>query len=199
MNINLRLLKVALLLASSGCFSSTAFCSGKVTGKISASLAKHNKGVVVYLKGGHEKIKTKTAIVEQKNLEFVPHVTAIPVGSTVSFVNRDKVNHDIFSSDRSKSLDINNSTPGVFKKVVFDTVGEVNLLCTIHPEMSGFIVVVDSNHYAVTGEDGKFSIRDVPAGRYDLVVWSEKLKKYEKKTVIVKDGRISNVVIGMER
>ncbi|HWR00574.1 MAG TPA: carboxypeptidase regulatory-like domain-containing protein [Chlorobaculum sp.] len=139
----------------------------------------------------------KTATIEQKNLAFTPHVVAIPVGSTVSFVNRDKVNHDIFADDKSKKLDINTSTPGLIKKAVFDKAGVVNLLCTIHAEMSGYVVVVNSNYYAVTGNDGKFSISNVPPGRYEVEVWSEKLKKTEKKSVTVREGSTSRLTISL--
>jgi plastocyanin len=192
-------LKASLLVAAFTTVAQTAFCAGTVTGTINAGMAKYKKGAVVYLKGGHGKIRPKTTIIEQRNLEFTPHVIAIPVGSTVSFVNRDNVNHDIFSDDTSKPLDINNSKIGEFKKEVFDKAGVVNLRCTIHAEMSGYIVVVDSNHYAITGNDGKFSIRNVPPGRYEVEAWSEKLKKTEKKTVTVKNGRTSDVLITMEK
>ncbi|NTW52483.1 MAG: hypothetical protein HGB22_07845 [Chlorobiaceae bacterium] len=199
MNILSGFLKSALLATAFSFVSQIAFCGGTVTGTIDASMPKYKEGAVVYLKGGHGKIKPKTATIEQRNLAFTPHVVAIPVGSTVSFVNRDKVNHDIFADDPSKKLDINTGKHGEFKKVVFDKPGAVNLLCTIHAEMSGYIVVVDSNYYAITGDDGKFSIRNVPAGRYEVVTWSEKLKKTEKQTVTVKDGRTSNVAISLQK
>jgi plastocyanin len=192
-------LKVALLVTGFSCISTSAHCGGNVTGRIYASMARYKQGAVVYLKGVPGKIKPKNVTVAQKNLEFTPHVVAIPIGSTVSFVNRDKVNHDIFSADPSKSLDINNSEQGVFKKAVFDKAGVVNLLCTIHSEMSGYVVVLDSNHYAVTGPDGRFSIRDVPPGRYELAAWSEKLKSLKSQTVTVKNGETSLVSIQMRK
>jgi plastocyanin len=197
MKINSGFLKAALLATAFSTVSQSAFCGGIVTGQIDATMSRYKKGAVVYLKGVPGKIKPKTAIIEQKNLEFTPHVIAIPTGSTVSFVNRDHVNHDIFSDDKSKPLDINNSKPGVFKKVVFDKEGAVNLRCTLHAEMSGYVVVVNSNYYAVTGDNGNFSIRNVPPGRYEVAVWSEKLKETEIKTVLVKEGRTSSVAINL--
>ncbi len=191
--------KAALLAIAFSGISPNAFCGGKVTGTIEASMDKYKTGAVVYLKGVPGKIKPKTATIEQKNLAFRPHVVAIPVGSTVSFVNHDNVNHDIFADDKSKKLDINTSTPGLIKKAEFDKAGVVNLLCTIHAEMSGYVVVVNSNYSAVTGDDGKFTIKNVPPGRYEVAVWSEKLKSAAKKIVTVKDGRTSNVVISLEK
>jgi len=193
------LLKAALLVTSFSFISQSAFCSGTVSGRISASMPKYKKGAVVYLKGVPGKIVPKTAIVRQKNLEFTPHVVAIPVGSTVSFVNRDKVNHDVFSNDSTKTLDINTSTPGVFKKAVFDKPGVVNLLCTVHAEMSGYVVVLDSNYFAVTRPDGRFSIRNVPPGKYELAVWSEKLKHRGKTVVTVRNDQTANVAIRIRK
>ncbi len=175
--------------------SPSAFGAGRVTGTIEGSMDKYTKGAVVYLKGVPGRISPKEAVVEQKNLQFIPHVIAVPVGSTVSFINRDKVNHDIYSADSTKALDINTSKPGIYQKEVFDKPGVVNLLCTIHAEMSGYIVVINSNHYAVTGADGRFSIRNVPPGRYEVVVWSEKLKALEETVVTVKNGQNSRVAI----
>jgi len=199
MKINSGFLKAALLVTAFGCVSPNAFCGGKVTGAVDASMAKYKTGAVVYLKGVPGKIRPKTAVVEQKNIEFTPHVIAVPVGSTVSFVNRDHVNHDIFSDDTTKPLDINNSEHGIFKKVVFDKPGAVNLRCTLHAEMSGYVVVVDSNYYAVTGADGTFSIRNVPPGRYEVAAWSERLKNTKINTVTVKDDQTSSVVISLEK
>jgi plastocyanin len=190
-------LKAALFAVCLSFASPSAFCGGRVTGKIDGSMEKYIQGAVVYLKGVPGGTRPKTAIVQQKNLQFIPHVVAVPVGTTVSFINRDKVNHDIYSSDSAKTLDINTSKPGIYQKEVFDKAGVVNLLCTIHAEMSGYIVVVDSNYYAVTGADGKFSIRDVPPGKYEVAVWSEKLKSNELTMVTVKNGKNSRVEINL--
>jgi plastocyanin len=217
MKINSKIYKAALLLVGLCNFTPIAFCTGTVTGKVNrsktcetsngavrygkvngtveASMARYRKGVVVYLKGVNENVIPKNATMDQKNLEFIPHVVVVPVGSTVSFINSDKVNHDIFSASACKKMDIDNFHPGSTRTEFFGMACAVNLLCDLHSEMSGFVVVVDSNHFAVTGTDGKFMIGQVPPGTYDVAVWSEKLKPQRKMTVTVNSGQTSTIEI----
>ena len=177
-------------------FSSVAL-NGTVTGTVEATMSRYRKGVVVYLKGVPEKIVPLAATVDQKNLAFIPHVVAVSAGSTVTFVNSDKVNHDIFSANPCKKFDIDDFHPGSIKTMTFDKPCEVNLLCDLHPEMSGFIIVIDSNHFAVTDAAGKFTIGSVPPGTYDVAVWSEKLKLQKTVAVAVYGGQTSMIDISL--
>ena len=214
------LIKAALLLACLCCFSPDALCNGSVTGdvhisesdsssetvqygtvtgKVDVTLPRYRKGIVVYLKGAPERVVPGKATIDQKNLKFIPHVVAVPIGSAVSFVNSDKVNHDIFSANACKKFDIDDFHPGSSLTMTFDKACEINLLCDLHPEMSGYLIVVDSNHIAVTGEDGNFTIGAVPSGTYEVAVWSEKLKPQRKMTITVNRGETSSIVIDMKK
>jgi plastocyanin len=154
---------------------------------------------VVYLVGGKGTVIPKSGEVDQKNLIFIPHVLAVPVGSKVSFKNSDKVNHNIFSADVCKKFNLGTYNPGMSRDVVFDKPCVVNLLCNVHSEMSGYVVAVNSNYYDVTGADGKFSIGNVPAGTYEVVAWSEKLKPQGKTMVTVADGQTATVAVKMAK
>ena len=193
------LLKTAIIAAGFGFISSNAFCAGTVTGSVDASVPKYKKDVVVYLKGVKGPVTPKKAEVDQKNLVFVPHVLAVPTGSTVDFKNSDKVNHNIFSADVCKKFNLGTYNPGMSKAVVFDKPCVVNLLCNVHSEMSGFVIVVDSNYSAVTSADGKFTISNVPAGTYEITAWSEKLKPAGKTTVTVADGGTATAAIKLAK
>jgi plastocyanin len=220
MEINSGLIRAMMLLAGFCCVSPGVSVNGKinrivetadaaesfapvqhgiVTGNIDTAIARYRKDVVVYLKGVQEKIIPKATTIDQKNLKFIPHVVAVPVGSTVSFVNSDKVNHDIFSAAACKKMDIDNLYPGATRTEVFDKACAINLLCDLHSEMSGYVIVVDSNHLAVTDPDGRFTIGSVPPGTYEIAVWSEKLKPQNKMTVIVKSGQTSFIDITMTK
>jgi plastocyanin len=188
MKIKSTFLKTALLVAGFGVLSSNAFCAGTVTGTVDTAIAKYKKDTVVYLKGVKGPIVPKKGVVDQKNLVFVPHVLAVPTGSSVEFKNNDKVNHNIFSADVCKKFNLGTYNPGMSKTVVFDKPCVVNLLCNVHSEMSGYVVVVDSDYSAVTDATGKFTITGVPAGTYEVAAWNEKLKSAAKTMVTVADG-----------
>ena len=192
-------LKTALFLTGFGFLSSNAFSAGTVSGTIDASVPKYKKDAVVYLVGGKAPVVAKKGTVDQKNLVFIPHVLAVPTGSTVDFVNNDKVNHNIFSADACKKFNLGTYNPGMSKSVTFDKPCVVNLLCNVHSEMSGYVVTVASNYYAVSGTDGKFTISNVPAGTYEVVGWSEKLKPTGKTMVTVTDGATATVAVKLAK
>ena len=201
MTIRNKFMKSALLLTGISFMASNAFCAGTVTGDVDAAAPKYKKDVVVYLKGvkGPFAAPAKHGLVDQKNLVFVPHVLAVPAGATVDFVNNDKVNHNIFSADACKKFNLGTYNPGTSKSVVFDKPCVVNLLCNVHSEMSGYVVVTENPYFAVTGADGKFTISNVPAGTYEITAWSEKLKPQGKTTVVVADGKAATASIKLAK
>jgi plastocyanin len=198
-NLKKSLLKSAMLMTGFGMLSANAFAAGTVSGTVDASMPKFKKDAVVYLVGGKEAVTPKVGEVDQKNLMFIPRVLAVPVGSKVVFKNSDKVNHNIFSADVCKKFNLGTYNPGMSRDVVFDKPCVVNLLCNVHSEMSGYVVAVNSNHYAVTDAAGKFTISGVPAGTYEVVGWSEKLKPVGKTMVTVADGQTANVTVKMAK
>ena len=78
----------------------------------------------------------------------------------------------------SKKLAHNMGTwpQGVKKSFTFNDLGVAPLLCNVHSEMSGYIYVAPTPYFAITGKDGSFDIKDVPAGHYTLKTWSEEGK-----------------------
>ena len=190
-----KFMKTALLMASFGFISANAFCAGTVTGKVDTNTPKYAADVVVYLVGVKGPVVPQHAVVDQKSLVFVPHVTAVPVGSTVDFKNSDKVNHNIFSASAAKKFNLGTYNPGMSKVMLFDKPGAINLLCNVHSEMSGWIVVTENQYAAVTEHDGKFTINHVPAGTYEITAWGEKLKPQGKTIVTVVDGQTASVAL----
>jgi plastocyanin len=193
-----KFLKTALLMTGFGFMASNAFCGGTITGTIDASNPKYKADAVVYLLGVKGPVAPKQATVDQKSLVFVPHVTTVPVGSTVDFKNNDKVNHNIFSASAVKKFNLGTYNPGMSKPVTFDKPGAVNLLCNVHSEMSGWVIVTENQYAAVSEHDGKFTISNVPAGTYKITAWSEKLKAQEG-TVTVADGKTATVTVKLAK
>lgn len=160
---------------------------------------KSDKDVVVYLIPTAKTkfpAPTEHAKMDQKNLAFVPHVLAVQTGATVDFLNEDSVNHNVSSPAACCSFDLGQWGKGVVKSQVFASAGVAPLLCSLHPEMGAYVVVVDTPYFTtsslITNEAEKkqyckYSISGVPAGQYTLKAWNGKLVA-DNQTVTIADG-----------
>jgi plastocyanin len=126
---------------------------------------------VVWLEAPAAPRPPRRAVLDQRNLSFMPAVLAISTGSTVRFPNNDRVLHNIFSFRDGKKFDLGLYPVGQARDVKFDRAGISRLFCNIHPGMAAFVVVVDSPYYAVTDRGGAFSLVGVPAGQYTYHAW----------------------------
>jgi len=126
--------------------------------------------------------------VDQKSLLFQPHILVAPVGATVEFLNSDKVQHNIFwpAINGNKKLGHNMGTwpTGEKRAFKFEAPGIVPLLCNVHPEMSGYIIVTPTPYYAETDASGNFTIPNVPDGSYTVTAWHEGYKNQSKPVTV---------------
>jgi plastocyanin len=113
----------------------------------------------------------RTVVLDQRNLDFSPHVLAIRVGTTVDFPNNDRVFHNVFSFRDGKTFDLGMYPVGALKRVTFDRPGLSRLFCNIHPGMAAYVMAVDSPYFAVTDRTGTFTIAAVPPGIYPYHAW----------------------------
>jgi len=109
--------------------------------------------------------------VEQFDREFVPYVSVVQVGTTVTFPNRDPILHHVYSFSPAKHIDIPLYTGKSPQEVLFDKPGVVTLGCNIHDWMIGYILVVATPYFAKVDAKGAATLRDLPAGAYDIHVW----------------------------
>jgi len=134
------------------------------------------------------------AVEDQKHMMFVPQVLVVLKGTTVDFLNSDPVGHNVYwpSISGNKKLNHNMGTwpQGQTKSFTFDDLGVAPLLCNVHPEMSGYVVVVPTPYFAVTDKAGEFVIKDVPDGTYTVKTWSEEGKP-STQSVTVSGGSTS--------
>ena len=107
----------------------------------------------------------------QRNIAFAPHVLIVPVGSTVTFPNRDKVRHHVYSFSKPKRFDLKLYGKDETRSVLFDKAGVVALGCNIHDAMSGFVLVVDTPFAVQTDANGHATITGVPAGAAAVRIW----------------------------
>lgn len=154
--------------------------AGEVKGKITAVGMHSAENIAVYIDNVPGKTFTPPAehvTVDQSHLAFSPHVVVVQQGTTVEFRNDDNVGHNVYwpAVHHDKKLAHNMGTwpQGLSKPFTFNEVGEVPLLCNVHPEMSGMIFVVPTPYFAVTDKDGNFVIKNVPPGQYMLKTDSE--------------------------
>ncbi|HYH10660.1 MAG TPA: hypothetical protein VEK11_26685 [Thermoanaerobaculia bacterium] len=103
---------------------------------------------------------------------FLPHVLAVPAGSTVSFPNEDPISHNLFSLTPGHTFDLGLYRKGAGKTHKFDAPGVVNVYCNIHPNMSAVVHVMATPYYGFADASGAYSL-DVPPGKYRLTAWNE--------------------------
>jgi hypothetical protein len=119
-------------------------------------------------------------------LTFIPRVLPILKGTKVKFLNGDPVLHNVFwqkSSDGSyPARNLGTWGKGATKEFMFDKEGSVVLLCNVHPEMEGNIVVLQNPFFAMADKDGNYQIKGVPAGQYSVKAWYPSPKKLKAKT-----------------
>ena len=124
-----------------------------------------------------KKAEAVTASLDQKECLFTPHVLAISVGASVDLLNSDNVMHNLHSwSIRNPAFNEGVSGGGKMTKK-FDLAEIVKITCDVHKWMSSFVVVKANPYFAVTNENGQFKIENVPAGKYKIEAWQEKLGK----------------------
>jgi plastocyanin len=130
----------------------------------------------------------RRAAVEQRMKQFIPHVLAVPVGSTVSFPNSDPVFHNVFSLSEPKRFDLGLYKNGESRDLTFSKPGVVRLLCNLHAAMNAYVVVYDEPYAVVTDRGGRFHLRDLPPGRYRVRVWHERAKEQVVREVHLEPG-----------
>jgi plastocyanin len=154
--------------------------AGEVKGKVSAPGLKSAENIAVYIDaiaGKKFNSPVEHATVDQRNQIFTPHTVVILRGTTVDFLNSDHVAHNVYwpsvSSNKALRHSLTIVSPGQKKSFQFDNLGTAQILCNLHIEMLGYVVVVPTPYFALTGNDGTFTIKDVPPGTYTLKTWSE--------------------------
>ncbi len=120
----------------------------------------------------------------QQNIAFAPHVLIVPVGATVSFPNKDKVRHHVYSFSKPAKFEIKLFARDETRSYRFVSAGAVALGCNIHDSMSGFIKVVDTPFAAKSGADGRVRIAGLAAGAAQVTVWHPEARGRDNETVL---------------
>lgn len=117
----------------------------------------------------------KHPIMNQIDLAFVPYVLPVLLGTTVDFHNSDDVLNNIFTpSWAGHKFNLGTYPKGVVRSFTFDRLGEVALLCNIHPDMEAYILVLQNPYFAIPDREGKYRINNVAPGVYNLKMWHKR-------------------------
>lgn len=184
--MKLNLLSIALLITA---LTGSAF-AGTLEGKVSSGNS------VVYvdaIPGKTFPAPSKSITVSQRGLAFVPHIVAVQVGTTVDFQNDDSVQHNVFwpsvGGNKKDGHNMGTWPKGDKRSFKFDHAGVVPLLCNVHSEMSGFIVVSPTPYFAQTDSAGNFKIDNIPDGKYTVIAWHEGSKPQSKSVDVAGTGK----------
>ena len=157
--------------------------AGDIKGQVSVQGMKSAENIVVYVDAIPDKkfeAPTTKPVMDQAKMMFSPHVMVVQVGTTVEFLNSDPVGHNVYwpniSGNKKLAHNLGTWPKGEKKSFQFNDVGVASLLCNVHPEMNGYIVVVPTPYFAVTDKNGNYEIKNVPPGKYTLKTWSEEGK-----------------------
>lgn len=176
--------------------------AGEIKGKVTAQGMRSPEHIVVYIEaiaGKEFPAPAQPVLMDQKKMTFAPHVLPVLKGTTVEFLNSDPVGHNVYwpSISGNKKLAHNMGTwpQGQKKPFQFTDLGAAALLCNVHPEMSGYVVVVPTPYFAVTDKEGSFVIKDVPVGHYTVKTWSEEGKPTTQEIDVAASGATLNLTV----
>jgi plastocyanin len=178
-------MRKGILLAILAAVTAPTVVAGTIEGKVSSGNS------VVYvdtIPGKTFPAPAQKPVIDQKGLKFSPAVIVVQQGTTVDFQNDDTVQHNVFwpsvGGNKKDGHNLGTWPKGEKRSFKFDQPGVVPLLCNVHAEMSGYIIVSPTPYYAQTDASGNFKIDNVPDGKYTLVAWHEGAKAQSKSVTV---------------
>ncbi|MGK0297716.1 MAG: plastocyanin [Gammaproteobacteria bacterium] len=123
----------------------------------------------------------KTFEIEQRNKEFNPFVSVVPIGATINFPNHDGIGHHVYSFSPIKTFELPLSEKLLSNPIVFEEPGVITVGCNIHDWMVGYIYVVDTPYYATSDINGSVYLNNIPANDYSLHVWHPGINSIDDK------------------
>jgi plastocyanin len=173
---------------------SLAASAGTISGKVSG-VAGESVVYVDTIAGKTFPAPAEHPVIDQKGLLFQPHITVVLRGTTVEFRNSDNVAHNVFwpsiqqGAKKLPGKNLGTWPQGEKRPFKFDQAGAAALLCNVHPEMAGYIVVSPTPYYVTTDNSGNYKIDGVPDGQYNVVAWHDGAKTQSKAVAVAGDGK----------
>ena len=146
------------------------------------------RNVVVYISSGdtdNTPPPSTPAMYDQQGCHYTTHVLAFRVGQEVKISNSDPFSHNIHPLAKINREWNKIQLPGVPPfSYSYEHEEFIPIKCNIHPWMQGYFVVLKTSHFTVTGDDGRFTLPDLPPGHYVITAWHETYGTQSKEITI---------------
>ena len=170
-----------------------------IKGTISTKKLKKPGGILAYIdeiEGKEFQPSEESFIIDQKQMKYIPEFTVVLQGTKIGIKNSDSVLHNVFGVGDDE-FDLGTWKGDEIRYHTFNKLGEVMILCDLHPSMEAFVVVLQNPYFTLTDEEGNYEIKDVPQGRYKLKTWHDQLRS-TTKNVNVPPGKHDAVTVNLE-
>jgi plastocyanin len=145
------------------------------------------KNVVVYISAGDQGSAAATTVAryDQRGCEYLPHVALLQPNQVVEIYNNDKTSHNIHPMAKANAEWNKSQPPGApplqekFSKTEF-----IPVKCNIHPWMHGYFAVLNTSHATLSGDDGAFSLKGLPPGKYTVTAWHERFGTQSQEVTV---------------
>ena len=202
-----RIAFISLLLAAQTHGAEVAVKSGIIKGTITVAGKPTADAVVLLLdvpagesvKARIAPIKGQKAVMDQKEMKFIPHVLAVRVGTTVEFPNHDTSWHNVYSKGGANDFDLGLYPPGKTRSTTFAKPGVARILCNVHPNMEAFIVVTQQSFFSNADTEGNYRMDGVPLGKYRIQVWHPQLGTTETGVELVRAGQVLDLNFDLKK
>ena len=151
--------------------------------------------VVVYISAGDQGSIAPSQPIkyDQKGCQYIPHVLPLQVAQELEIYNHDPTSHNIHPLAKVNPEFNKSQPPGSPPiRTKYESAEFIPVKCNIHPWMHGYFVVLNTSHYAVTGEDGSFEIKTLPPGKYTVTAWQEQYPA-QSQEVTIGDGETKTI------
>lgn len=160
---------------------------GTINGTVKAKKAKYLRDTLVYIENVTNSFEPpqEHAVMDQKNMAFIPHILPLLKGTTVDFLNSDMVQHNVYSPDAvTDNVNLGTWLKGEVRPFTFNKLGVASMLCNVHVDMLAYVLVLQNPYFAKVNNDGSFSITNMPEGKYTLKLWNERYKAGDRQVEV---------------
>ena len=180
--------------------------AGSVSGRVSiqerpGEVTEDIQNVVVFLEplvapARPQRLAATNTNIALQSRQFSPRVRVITEGSKIEFPNQDPFSHNVFSK-LNGGFDTGVYGRGKAKDQTFKEAGVYPIYCNVHPRMTGFVITLKTPYFTQAGNDGRFTLENVPAGQYKMTAWHDRTSAATQDVTVGATG-VSNLQVTLD-